>query len=186
MHITFSYYMQVLLSCWINFRVSCLGGTDGNIQKRQNSPEETIRWKTPSTRCEMSHMLFHPIRFESAARLLLPYTMLVNELTSYYLCLGQSHPFVIYHWWLIVIISHVPNDSHVLDRSPPGQESSSFTTADWTSHAGFRMCQTQTQSNSVSERRGKERKWGCFCVGPPCSAGTLLTIESPHHGSLDA
>lgn len=90
--------MQVLLSCWINFRVSCLGGTDGNIQKRQNSPEETIRWKTPSTRCEMSHMLFHPIRVESAARLLLPYTVLANELTSYYLCLGQSHPFVIYHW----------------------------------------------------------------------------------------
>lgn len=115
--------MQVLFSCWINFRASCLGGTDGNIQKRQDSPEETIRWKTPSTRCEMSHMLFHPIRFESAARLLLPYTILANELTSYYLCLGQSHPFVIYHWWLIVIISHIPNDGHVLDRSPPGQES---------------------------------------------------------------
>lgn len=62
----------------------------------------------------MLHMPFSPHQSWVS---ILPHITLAKELTSYYLWLGQSHAFVIYHWWLLVIISHVPNDSHVDTRA---------------------------------------------------------------------
>lgn len=62
-------------------------------------------------------MLHMPLSPHQSWVSILPRIILAKELTSYFLWLVQSHPFVIYHWWLLVIISHIPNDSHVDTRA---------------------------------------------------------------------